>query len=157
MFIDRNNTYKDEPENGVEVAEHHDSDDEDNFKYRSTRKSSDSQETNDFHETPKSQASPSIKKSPSRKIDLGAAANYAGSTDTQSSAANTSNSDFADFTSAPVSGGASTMNDLADILTTPLPQPNIVPLQSPSASTGGANVDLFGDFSVPGMELFSFF
>lgn len=133
------------------AEERQDSEDEDSFKYRSERKTSDSQETSDSYESSKqAQASPSTKKSPSRKIDLGAAASYSGS-----NAQGASNGDFADFTSAPVSSGQpSTMNELADILTTPLPQPNLLPMQSPNTiSGGGANVDLFADFSSPGILL----
>jgi len=138
------NAYKDEPENGVEAGEDSDNDD---YKYKSTPRNEfkdDDIDDDDFQprkNTP-SATSPASRKTPSKKVDLGAAAKYTGggsSTTSPSAAGDKSDSGFADFssfssgTNEPPKGS----NDLADLMGGPLSEPS------------GGNTDLFGDFSAP--------
>jgi len=146
----RANTYHDEPENGVEAGEdeYHraeDDGDDDTFKYKPSSTSSLQDIQTDKIEKP-------VTKSPTRKIDLGAAANLANQTPVVTKPVQTNNADFADFQSMSNAqqppAAASAMDELADILTTPLPAPSLVPLNSLSSSTAN-QVDLFGDFNSP--------
>lgn len=139
----RGNAYKDEPEDGQEVVEdYQDSDDEGSYKYKSSEQT--------YSDSP--QKTTETKKSPTRKIDLGAAATFANSSQNNAEIVSTSNdnSDFAEFhtafSNAPPAQ-PSTMDELADVLTSPLPQPAIVPISSNPSSS--AQIDLFGDFSTP--------
>lgn len=150
LFI--RNGYKDEPENGVEVEENVESDDDYKYKSAGTSDFKDDVDDDDDFQPRKSETkaptSPSTKKTPTKKIDLGAAANFTGS-DNAASASNTNN-DFADFSSFPSTGQAAqpkkSSNDLDDLLGGPLSEP----LQPAGGTTSGGNVDLFGDFSSPG-------
>jgi len=84
------------------------------------------------------------KKTPTKKVDLGAAANYKGTNGN----ANTSSvggdgfADFAEFSSSTEPKKSS--NDLADLMSGPLSSPITANTNS------NANIDLFGDFSTPG-------
>lgn len=128
-------SYRDEPDPTDEGEEvHEDSDGEDSFKYISTKKG----------DEPEEEKTEEKKKSPARKIDLGAAANLvAFSAPSPNSTISEKKeeppiADFADFQSTNATS-ASAFDDLADVLTAPVQQPSLI-------STSN---DLFANFSEP--------
>lgn len=130
----------------MEAEEHPESDDD--YKYKSTKttefKDDDDEDYVDDFQPRKSESkaptSPSTKKTPTKKIDLGAAAGFNGGSSSNDNSKE--NDDFADFSSfpAPAAQPQNSSNDL-DLLGGPLSEP----IQPSSQSLG--NVDLFGDFS----------
>ena len=97
------------------------------------------------------------KKTPTRKIDLGASATLVSVSQppTSPSKSTSSNDDFADFQSSQVTPSptktATAMDELADVLSAPLPQPTLLPMNA-SASSSNNQVDLFGDFNTTGRK-----
>lgn len=145
------NEYRDEPENGVEVDEKWAGSDED-YKYKSSSPKpqyTDNIDDDDFQPRKETPSTPSnaTKKTPTQTIDLGAAANYKG-TSAVTNEMKTSDgfADFADFSSADTTPAPKPSNDLNDLMGAPLSEP-IAPINP--AGSGGGNVDLFGGFSSP--------
>ena len=97
------------------------------------------------------------KKTPNRKIDLGASAALVSVSQptTGSTKSTSSNDDFADFQSSQVTTSptktATAMDELANVLSAPLPQPTLLPMNA-SGSSISNQVDLFGDFNTPGKK-----
>ena len=155
MSANFRNGYSDEPENGIEVEENAES--EDDYKYKSTKTNEfkDDDVDDDDFQPRKTEAptSPSTKKTPTKKIDLGAAAKFTGSSSNNSNNTTSASDDFADFSSFPSTAQAvqpqKSSNNLDDLLGSPLSEP----LKPAGGNTSG-NVDLFGDFSSPGEILF---
>ena len=155
FYCSRSNAYSDEPENGEEVQEkggYYSEDDEDTFKYKPTPQSpKTSKDTNGTIA-----ATPPPTKSPTRQLDLGASANLGATKPTSPKSCSGNNDDFATFSdfSAPItSPQKSSMDELADILTPPLPEPSLLPVAT--GNTNNTNLDLFGDFSSPAPGIFS--
>jgi len=134
-------SYKDEPDEAENVEEaeefHDDSDIEDNFKYKSSK------------EVDVSEDVEKKKKSPVRKIDLGAAANLGAftspSTNTSITAKEEPVAEVADFANFEVLKVTSTIDELSDVLTSPLCTPSLVPISNDTQND--LNENLFGDFS----------
>ena len=97
------------------------------------------------------------KKTSTRKIDLGASATLVSVSQptTNPTKSGSSNDDFADFQSSHVTTSpktATAMDELADVLSAPLPQPTLLPMNASASSSNDNQVDLFGDFNTPGKK-----
>ena len=131
----------------MEAEEGHESDDD--YKYKSTKNTDydDVPDEDDFQ--PRKSETPT-KKTPTKKIDLGAAASYKGTNgsanvNTSSGSGGDGFADFAEFSSSTEPQKVN--NDLADLMGGSLSSP----VQSTNTTNTNANVDLFGDFSTPGI------